>query len=148
MLEMLLKNSFIDQTNLLRNGAQFEKPTLNLNRSINCPPLRQPLVANSCDDFFRMVMKLRRFRRLLWMTSNRHRLSSRRGYHYFRMFQFGFWVEHCVSRAWMSLRVYATMSKQTSSLTATAYRWVMIALLFKLLSRWRRTKSHRSGCSQ
>jgi hypothetical protein len=94
---MFLNNSFIDQTNLLRNRARFEKPTLNLNRSINCPPLRQPLVANSCDDFFRMVTKSRCFSRFLWTTSNRHRLSSRRGYHYFRMFQFGFWTKHCVT---------------------------------------------------
>jgi hypothetical protein len=57
ILEMFLKNSFINQTNLLQNGAQSKKPTVNLNRSINCLPLRHPLVVNSCDDFFRTVTK-------------------------------------------------------------------------------------------
>ena len=93
----VLKNSFIDQTNLFQNGARFEKPTVTLNRSINYPLLRQPLVVNSFVYFFQTVTKSYCFSRLLWTTSNRHRLSSRQGYHYFRMFQFGFWSEHCMT---------------------------------------------------
>jgi hypothetical protein len=52
---------------------------------------------NSCDDSFRTVTKSRRFSSVFWTTSNRHRLSSRQGYHYFRMFQFGFWTEYSVT---------------------------------------------------
>jgi hypothetical protein len=47
--------------------------------------------------FFRTITMSLRFSRLLWMTSNHHRLSLRLGYHYFRMFQFGFWAEHSVT---------------------------------------------------
>ena len=93
---MILKNSFIDQTNLFQNGAWFEKPIVNLNCSINCPPLCQLLVVNSCVKFFWIITKSHCFSRLLWTTSNRHQLSSKQGYHYFRMFQFGFWIERCV----------------------------------------------------
>jgi hypothetical protein len=83
---------------LLQNGGRFEKPAVNLNRSNNCPPLCQPLVVNiNCDDSFRTVTMSRRFSSVLWTTSNHHRLSSRRRYHYFRMFKFGFWAEHCVT---------------------------------------------------
>jgi hypothetical protein len=96
MLAMFLKNSFLDQTNLLWNGARFEKPTVILNPSFNCPPLCHPSVVNSCDDFFWTVTKSRRSSRLLWTNSNHHWLFSRRGYHYFMMFQFGFWTEHCL----------------------------------------------------
>jgi hypothetical protein len=94
---MFLWNSFIDGTNLLQYGGRFEKPAANLNRSNNCPSLRQPLVLNSCDDSFQTVTKSRRFCNVLWTTSNCHQLSSRRGYHYFRMFQFGFWTKHSVT---------------------------------------------------
>jgi hypothetical protein len=60
------------------------------------------------------------------------------------------WITKCVTLMNESgvdvARVFAIVSKQTSSLTATACGWVMTALLFKSLSRWWRTKSHRSGC--
>jgi hypothetical protein len=94
---MFLWNSFIDQTNLLRNGGRFEKPAVNLNRSNNYPPLRQPLVVNSYDNSFWTVTMSCRFSCVLWTTSNRHQLSSRRGYHYFKMFQFEFWTEHSMT---------------------------------------------------
>ena len=53
-----------------------------------------------------------------------------------------------MSRAWIWLMLSATVSMHTLSLTATACRWIITALLSRSLNCWWRTKSRQSGCSQ